>query len=104
MSIPSADDIPSDILRLVVENVFVPPKLPQKDPGEQIEQQMNVALCNSLIAAAHNFLPDVPSPQRPLWMHMIKMMESTRRTVELPLEEADLSHIFSNMVIGGESS
>jgi hypothetical protein len=67
MPILSANDPDSDILRLVVENVFMPPKLPQEDPGEQIEQRTNVALCDNLIEAARDFLQDVPPSQRPLW-------------------------------------
>ena len=101
MPILSADD--SANFRLVVENVFMPPKLPQKDPGEQIEQRMNVALCDNLIEAAREFSQDVPASQLPLWAHMIKMMESARRVANVPLEEAVLQRVFSNMVIGGMS-
>ncbi|KAH9987723.1 hypothetical protein BJV77DRAFT_1161280 [Russula vinacea] len=98
MPILSADD--SANFRLVVENVFMPPKLPQKDPGEQIEQRMNVALCDNLIEAAREFSQDVPASQLPLWAHMIKMMESARRVANVPLEEAVLQRVFLNMVIG----
>jgi len=51
-SITAADNLDDYILRSVVEHVFMPPKLPQKHPGEETEQKTNVALCNSLIAAA----------------------------------------------------
>lgn len=81
----------------------MPPKLPQEDPGDQIEQRTNIVLCDNLLEAARDFLPDVPSSQISLWMHMIKMMELARRAVELPLEEADLQHVFSSMAIGGMS-
>ena len=101
MPILSADD--SAIFRLVVEHVFMPPKLPQEDPGEQIEQRMNMALCNNLIEAARDFFQDVPASQRPLWEHMIKMMELARRVAKVPLEEAVLQRVFSNMMIGGMS-
>ena len=100
MSTLTADD-DSDILRLVIDHVFSPPKLPQKEPSEEIKQKTNVALCNCLIRAARDFLQDVPSSQRPLWRHMIKMMELARRAAEVPLEEADLQRVFSNMAIGG---
>src|ERR1019366_7257567 len=100
MSIPAADDPDFNVLRLVAEHVFMPPKLPQEDPGKQVEQIANVALCDSLIGAARDFLSDVPSSQRPLWMDMIKMMELARRAAELPFEEAELQRVFSNMTIG----
>ena len=101
MSTLYADDLNSDVLRLVVETVFVPPKLPQEDHGEEIEQRMNAALCGTLVEAAQDFFRDVPSSQRPLWMNMIKMVELAGRTAEVPFEKAELEHIFSNMAIGG---
>ncbi len=103
MSALTANDSDSDILRLVVEHVFMPPKLPQEDPGEQIEQKMNVALCNNLIEAARDFLPDVPSSQHSLWMHVIKMMEIVRRAAEIPFDESEMQRVFLNMEIGGMS-
>jgi hypothetical protein len=103
MSIFSASDPDSGILRWVVENVFMPPKLPQEDPGEQTEQKTNVALCVNLIEAARDFLRDVPSSQRQLWIHMINMMDLARRAAEVPFKEAELQQIFSDMAIGGMS-
>jgi hypothetical protein len=93
----------SHILRSIVEHVFMPPKLPQEDPGDQIEQRTSLALCDNLLEAARDFLPDVPSSQSSLWMHMIKMIELAHRAVEVPLDEAGLQHVFSNMAIGGMS-
>jgi hypothetical protein len=101
MSTLIADNPDSHILRSVVEHVFMPPKLPQKDLGDQIEQRTNILLCDNLLEAARDFLPDVPSSQTSLWMNMIKMMELARRAVEVPLEEADLQHVFSSMALGG---
>jgi hypothetical protein len=102
MSILIANNPDSHILRSVVEHVFMPPKLPQEDPGDQIKQITDIALCDKL-EVARDFLPDVPSSQCSLWMHMIKMMELARCAVEVPLEEADLQRVFSNMAIGGTS-
>ena len=99
----SAKDPDPDILRFVVENVFVPPKLPQEDHSGQIEQRMNVALCGTLVGAALDFLRDIPSSQHPLWMNMIKMIELAGRAAEVPFEEAELQRIFSDMAIGGTS-
>ena len=101
MSILFANNPDSQILRSVVEHVFMPPKLPQEDPGDQIKQRMNVALCDNLLEAARGFLLDVPTSQRSLWMHMIKMMELARRVANAPLEEADLQDVLSSMAIGG---
>ncbi|KAI0290847.1 hypothetical protein B0F90DRAFT_1913825 [Multifurca ochricompacta] len=93
-------DFDPGALRSVVEHVFMPPNLPQASPGELAEQNMNVALCRLLIEAAQTFLQNLPSSQRPAWMHMIKMMELARRAAEVPLEEADIQRSLSNMVLG----
>jgi hypothetical protein len=103
MSILPAYDPNFDLLRLVIEHVFMPPKLSQEDPGEQIEREMNVALCDNLIRAARDFLQDIPPSQHLLWMHMIKMMSLARRAAKVPFEEAELRRVFSDMAIGGMS-
>src|SRR3984893_9965571 len=91
MPAPSTrDDTDSSILRSVIEHVFIPPKLPQRDPGGEIEQKINMALCDNLVEAAQNFLPNIPSSQFSLWMRMIKMMESARRAATVPFTGAEL--------------
>ena len=99
MSAPPDPD--STIFRSVIEHVFMPPKLPQEDPGEDIEQEINVALCDNLIDAAQDFLQILLPSQYPLWIRMIKMMEFVRLTATRPLEGADLQHILSDMAIAG---
>ncbi len=103
MSILIANNPDPHILRSVVNHVFMPPKLPQEDPSEQMEQSTNVALCDKLLEAAREFFQYVPTSQRSLWMHMIKMMELIRGAAEVPLEEASLQHVISSMAIGGMS-
>jgi len=101
--VPAIDDPDSDILHSVIEHVFLPPRLPQAGPSEEMEHKTNVALCNSLVEAARDFLQNVTSSQRPLWTHVIKMMELARRAAKVPFEEADLQHVFSGMAVGGMS-
>jgi len=102
MSTPIAD-IDSDVLRSVLEHVFMPPRLPQEGHNEKAERELNVALCRALIEAARCFLADVPYSQRPLWGHMIKMMESLRRAAKFPFERVTLQHNLANMKVGGPS-
>jgi hypothetical protein len=101
MSIPTTDNLDSDILRSVVEHVFMPPKLPQSHPGEETERTTNVALCNSLIEAAENFLTNLPSSETASWIYMIKMMELVRRAASAPWKDDDLQRALSDMVVGG---
>lgn len=103
MSSAPAHGPDSNILRSVIEHVFMPPKLPQEGPSEQMEQKINVALCENLIEAAKEFLQSLPSSQSPLWVRIIKMMESARRAATLPFEAADLQWVLSDMAIGGAS-
>jgi hypothetical protein len=101
MPIPTPDNLDPDILRSVIEHVFMPPKLPQWGPDEETEQKTNVALCDSLIEAAQDFLQIIPSSQSPLWKHMIKMIQLARRAAKVPLKTADLQHALSDMTLGG---
>ncbi|KAI9510762.1 hypothetical protein F5148DRAFT_1274598 [Russula earlei] len=100
MSSPDPDYSDSDTLRSVIEHVFMPPKLPQKDPGERIERETNVALCNNLTEAAQKFFDILPLSERPLWTHMIKMIELARRAATVRFEEVDLQQALSNMDLG----
>jgi len=100
MSVPATDNLDSDILRSVVEHVFMPPKLPQVGPDEETERKTNVALCSGLIEAAQDFLKMLPSSESSLWIHMIKMMELARRAANAPLKEDDLQRVLSDMALG----
>ena len=82
----------------------MPPKIPQEDPGEQVVQKTNVALCDNLIGAAQDFLQNIPYSQRPLLRDMIKMMGLARRAAEAPFEEVELQNVFLHMAIGGMST
>ena len=94
---------PDAILHSVIEHVFMPPKLPQKAPGDDVEKKVNVALCDNLIEAAQDFIQHVPPSQSPLWTCMIKMMQLACRAATASFKEADLQRAFSDMVIGGTS-
>jgi hypothetical protein len=102
MPTPAAHS-PDSILHSVIEHVFMPPKLSQESPGEDIERRVKVALCDNLIKAAQDFIPNVPPSQSPLWTRMIKTMQLARRAAKTPFQEADLQRVFSNMAIGGMS-
>ena len=103
MSIYAADQLDSSILTSVVEHVFMPPKLPQEHPGKKTERETNVALCDTLIDAAQQFLQILPSSESILWMQMIKMIKSARRAAKVPLKDVELQRVLSDMAIGGMS-
>ena len=101
MSVPTANQLDTDILHSVIEHVFMPPKLPQVGPDQETEQLTNVALCNCLIEAAHDFLQILPASESPLWMQMIRMMELVRRAARAPLKGYELQSALSGMAPGG---
>jgi hypothetical protein len=70
-------------------------------PCRQKEQKTNVALCDSLIDAAQDFLQFLPPSEGPLWMQMIKMIKLVRRAAKAPFSEGDLQRVLSDMSIGG---
>jgi hypothetical protein len=103
MSIHPTDHLDPSILTSVVEHVFMPPKLPRYPPGEKTERETNLALCDSLIDAAQQFLQILPSSESPLWMQMIKMIQSARRAAKVPLKDVELQRVLSDMAFGGMS-
>ena len=102
MTSPAAHD-PNSILNSVIEHVFMPPKLPQEAPDGDIEQKVNVALCDNLMEAAQVFIQYVSPSHLPLWTRMIKTMQLARRTATASFKEAEVRQAFSEMVIGGTS-
>jgi hypothetical protein len=104
MPAPTPNNLNSNILRLIVEHVFMPPRLSQEDSGEQIVQEMNVTLCDNLINSAEDVFKYLPSEQYPLWKRMIKMMELVRRAASVPCEVANLQGTLSDMEIEGLSN
>ena len=101
MSVFAPGYLNSEILRLVIDHVFIPPDSPQIHPDRQKERKTNLALCNSLIKAAQDFLRFLPPSEGPLWRQMIKMMELTGRAAKAPFNEVDLQRVLSDMAIGG---
>src|SRR5260221_8492073 len=100
MSVFAPGHLNSKYLRLVIDHVFMP-VLPRILPRRQKERKTNLALCDSLIDAAQDFLQFLPPSEGPLWMQMIKMIKLASRAVKSPFNEGDLRHVLSDMGIGG---
>jgi hypothetical protein len=93
--------LPDSVLLSVVEHVFLPPKLPQHAPTEEVERSINVTLCHILLQAARAFSEDISPSQQLLWSRMINMMESVQWSAEGALAETGLKDTFSNLAVGG---
>ncbi|KAI0296910.1 hypothetical protein B0F90DRAFT_1819762 [Multifurca ochricompacta] len=98
----SATDIDSGVLRTVIENVFVPPKIPQKAQSVEAELGTNTALCHTLIQAASAFNKLLSPDQQLEWVHMIKMIFFALQVAKGSLSEMDLQQILSNLAVGGK--
>jgi hypothetical protein len=103
MSPFTTDNVESDILRSVIEHVFMPPKLPQRHPTTETEQRINLALCSRLIDAAKDFVHFLPASETTssLWNQMIKMMQTACEMQEASRGNNDLNGTLSEMAIGG---
>jgi len=99
----SLSDIDSDVLRSVVEHIFLPPKLPQEAPTGEAERKTNVALCHILVQAAAAFYQYLSPSQEFVWTRMERMMKSIQRTATTPPVERELRSAFSDLVVGGGS-
>jgi hypothetical protein len=97
----SLTDLDSDVLRSVVEHVFLPPKLPQEAPNADAERGTNVAPCHILIHAAAAFRQYLSPSQELVWARMQKMMGFIYRAASSPLVEAELKGALSALSAGG---
>jgi len=97
----SLHDLDSEVFLSVIDNVFLPPKLPQQAPTDEAERGTNVALCHILIQAARTFSKCLSPSQQLLWAHMIKMMEYIYWISKGPLVGGELKGIFSGLAVGG---
>ena len=88
-------------LSSVVNHVFMPPKLPQEAPSEQVEQDSNVALCCLLIHSAKHFFQYLPLSQRLMWMHIVNMLKLAWRVAEGPFAVDDLQDVLSKLSTKG---
>ena len=97
----SLTDLDSDILRSIVEHVFLPPKLPQVAPKGDLERGTNVELCHILINAATAFRQYLPPSQKLVWDRMPKMMDSIYQAANAPLVEAKLEEVLTGLAVNG---
>ena len=60
-------------LNYVINHVFFPPKLPQKDDSDDTK---SVALIGQVLAALRSFQAHIPEKERPEWIACIKMVSN----------------------------
>ena len=89
-----------DELNYIINHVFLPPKLPQKDDSDNL---MNVALIEKVINALKSFKDHVPEQEGPGWNSCIKManhmIELRNHSGELVAGKVEIA--LKQMVNGG---
>ncbi|TDL21943.1 hypothetical protein BD410DRAFT_828691 [Rickenella mellea] len=59
--------------KYIVENIFMPPKLPQEADGDAHANDLALAIC--VVASARTYRGSVPREERPRWEIMVTMLE-----------------------------
>lgn len=95
MFTPSRDD-----LLYILNHVFLPPKLPQEDEGDDARDIHNIALASLVHEAAVDFLSLVSAEYTERWSAIIKMLELFKRYTEA-LNQDDVAADMMGMVQGG---
>ncbi|QRW06895.1 kinase-like protein [Ceratobasidium sp. AG-Ba] len=96
MSIPSPEH---DILLKTVYHVFLPPKLPQQSPGEEIERQVNHELA-ALTRTAVEQYRGISGSLSQEWVRMSKTLSTLARHMAIPLDKYTLAEDMGNMKPG----
>ena len=60
-------------LNYIINHVFLPPKLPQKDDSDDTK---SAALIGQVLAALRSFQAHIPEEERPVWNACIKMVNN----------------------------
>lgn len=105
MSLPTSldtDNTSSDDLKAILEHVFLPPQLPQKDAGDPANHRHDILLCRLVHAAAEKYTSLLPLEQRAFWTSICRMYQRMQDFTSA----RDKKHIVANilsMQTGGET-
>jgi hypothetical protein len=91
----------SNALRYILDHVFMPPLLPQKDDHTE---ENDVALVESVIDAATDYRSRLHSSQQQRWDPILKMLRAFRGTLNSPVFSVDdVQFSLKEMRPGGDS-
>lgn len=95
MFTPSRND-----LLYILNHVFLPPKLPQKDEGDDARHVHDIALISLVHEAAGDFLTTVSAEYSQRWSSIITMLERLKDYTEA-LNQDEIAPDMTSMVEGG---
>ncbi|GAB1527062.1 hypothetical protein RhiTH_010237 [Rhizoctonia solani] len=88
----------TDVLEHIVYNVFLPPKLPQKEQEGQFQRSVDLATISLMINASQQFR--LEAGQRSQWSYIQRMLERLYSYTECPIEAGQLGQDMRAMQSG----
>ncbi|CAE6454358.1 unnamed protein product, partial [Rhizoctonia solani] len=88
----------TDVLQHQVYNVFLPPRLPQKEQEERFQQSVDLAIIDSLVKASQQYRVEVEQSLQ--WIHIERMLQHLHSYTEYPIEVGQLGQDMKNMRSG----
>ncbi|CAE6369605.1 unnamed protein product [Rhizoctonia solani] len=86
------------ILRHLSYHVFMPPKLPQKEQAEELQQSVDLGIIQSVIESSQQFGTKIEASSQ--WILIKRMLQRLYKYIEAPLEAARLAKDLTSMKPG----
>lgn len=90
-----------EILHHLAYHIFLPPELPQAQLGREAEQQVSLQITRSVIDAVAKHKKN-DSDNAIQWDRITRMLEHIFTSIEVPLEQEQLSQDMTNLGVSGK--
>lgn len=94
-------DLTPENLQHIVYHIFLPPKLPQKASGEDVQRQINLQLVQLVEESVGDYKKFVPSAQEE-WNRISRMLSHLGQMVDTPPGADQLRRALLGMATGGQ--
>ncbi|CAE6439124.1 unnamed protein product [Rhizoctonia solani] len=90
-----------EVLQHLVYNVFLPPKLPQEEPDESLQEKLDLDIIDSILQAIQEFSAQSETNLDDQWSRVKLMIEKFRKYMESHLEKGQLNEDMKKMKLQG---
>lgn len=97
-----SQSVSSKNLQAILEHVFMPLRLPQKDAGDDANNEQDVVLCDLILSAAQKYTSFLDEEQQLLWIPVIEMLRHLQKFTTFRDKEKVIAALAS-MGCGGTS-
>lgn len=94
--------VSSKNLQAILEHVFMPLQLPQKDAGDAANHENDIVLCNLVLSAAEKYTTFLTVEQQLLWTPIVRMLRHLQKFTTFRDKERVIAALGS-MGCGGAS-